>query len=258
VDLELQNKIVFVAGSSRGIGRAVAKGFAMEGARVVLSGRTGEDLKRAEREIAQELSNAQIMCCPGDLTKLETIRQALADVRQRWGAPEIVVANIGTGRGQPGWRLNADEFLALWEMNFFSAVRLASEALPGMVEQKRGAIVFVNSIVAVESTPAPLAYSSAKAALLNYTKNLARQVAADGIRVNTVAPGNIFFDGGSWDKHLQARRDEVLGYIASEVPMQRFGKPEEIADAVAFLASARASFVTGACLVADGGQTRSL
>jgi 3-oxoacyl-[acyl-carrier protein] reductase len=127
-----------------------------------------------------------------------------------------------------------------------------------MVEQKRGAIVFVNSIVAVESTPAPLAYSSAKAALLNYTKNLARQVAADGIRVNTVAPGNIFFDGGSWDKHLQARRDEVLGYIASEVPMQRFGKPEEIADAVAFLASARASFVTGACLVADGGQTRSL
>ncbi|HTA29087.1 MAG TPA: SDR family oxidoreductase, partial [Candidatus Cybelea sp.] len=87
---------------------------------------------------------------------------------------------------------------------------------------------------------------------------LARQVAGDGVRVNAVAPGNILFAGGSWEKHLEARREEVLRYIESEVPMKRFGKPEEIADAVAFLASARASFVTGACLVADGGQTRSL
>jgi 3-oxoacyl-[acyl-carrier protein] reductase len=258
VDLELQNKIVFIAGSSRGIGRAIARRFAREGARVVLSGRTSEDLTRAEREIGQEAPQSQIMCCPGDLTKQEVIRQALAEVGRRWGAPEIVVANIGIGRGQPGWRLNVDEFQGLWEMNFFSAVKLAAEALPGMMEQKRGAIIFINSIAGVESSPAPSAYSSAKAALLNYMKNLSRQVAADGIRVNAVAPGNILFDGGSWASHLEARREEVLRYIASEVPMQRFGKPEEIADVVAFLASTRASFVTGACLVADGGQTRSL
>jgi len=258
VDLELQNKIVFVAGSSRGIGRAVARRFAMEGARVVLSGRTSDDLARAEREIGQESPQSQIMCCPGDLTKQAELRQALAEVGRQWGTPEIVVANIGTGRGQPGWRLQDDEFLGLWEINFFSAARLAAEVLPGMVEQKKGAIIFVSSIAGVESSPAPLAYSSAKAAMLNYMKNLARQVALDGIRVNAVAPGNIFFEGGSWEKHLQARREEVSHYIAAEVPMQRFGKPEEIADVVAFLASARASFVTGACLVADGGQTRSL
>ncbi len=258
MDLELQNKIVFVAGSSRGIGRAVARRLAMEGARVVLTGRTNDDLARAAKEIGQELPTAQIMCCAGDLITQEGIHQALAEVGQRWGAPEIVVANIGSGRGQPGWRLDGDDFLRLWEINFFSAVRLAAEVLPGMVERKRGAIIFVSSIAGVESSPAPLAYSSAKAALLNYMKNLARQVAGDGVRVNAVAPGNIFFAGGSWEKHLEARREEVLRYIESEVPMKRFGKPEEIADAVAFLASARASFVTGACLVADGGQTRSI
>jgi 3-oxoacyl-[acyl-carrier protein] reductase len=258
VDLELQNKVAFIAGSSRGIGRAVAARFAMEGARVVLSGRNSEDLALAEREIRQQSPKAEIMHFCGDLTKEEGIRQALAEVNGRWGAPEIAVANIGTGRGQPGWRLNEEEFTRLWDMNFFSAARLAGEVLPGMIEKKRGVIIFIDSIAGVESSPAPLAYSSAKAALLNYMKNLSRQVAADGIRVNAVAPGNIFFPGGSWEKHLEARREEVLRYIAAEVPLNRFGKPEEIGDAVAFLASPRASFVTGTCLVADGGQTRSL
>ena len=258
MDLELQSKIVFVAGSSRGIGRAVAARFALEGARVVLTGRNADDLACAQEGVRQQSTTGDVMSCAGDLTRPEMIRQALAEVTKRWGAPEIAVANIGIGRGQPGWRLNADEFTKLWEMNFFSAVSLAAEVLPGMIEQKRGSIIFVSSIAGTESSPAPLAYSSAKAAMLNYMKNLSRQVAAQGIRVNSVAPGNILFDGGSWEKHLEARRDEVLRYIATEVPMNRFGKPEEIADAVAFLASPRASFITGACLVADGGQTRSL
>ena len=106
--------------------------------------------------------------------------------------------------------------------------------------------------------PAPLPYSAAKAALINLSKNLARQAGPHNVRVNCVAPGNILFPGGSWEKHLEARAEEVHRFIQTEVPLRRFGRPEEIADAIAFLCSDRSSFITGACIVADGGQTRSL
>jgi 3-oxoacyl-[acyl-carrier protein] reductase len=116
----------------------------------------------------------------------------------------------------------------------------------------------VASIAGLESMPAPLPYSAAKAALVNYGKNLSRLLASRGVRVNSVAPGNVLFPGGSWERHLADRREEVLRYLQAEVPMQRFGRPEEIADLVVYLSSDRASFITGACVVADGGQTRSI
>jgi 3-oxoacyl-[acyl-carrier protein] reductase len=117
--------------------------------------------------------------------------------------------------------------------------------------------VFIASIVGVESVRAPLAYSAAKTALHAYAKNLARAVASQGVRVNVVAPGNVLFDGGSWAAKLAEDPERVRGYIGAEVPLGRFGNPEEIADLVAFLASSRAAFITGACVVADGGQTRT-
>lgn len=256
MNLDLENKVAFVAGSSRGIGLAVARGFLAEGARVVLTGRDEAALAKARHELGAD--ETRLLAIAGDLSQTDGIDAALARTRERFGFIDMLVANIGSGRGQPGWTADAGEWVRLLEVNLLASVRLATAALPAMVERKSGSVVFVSSIAGLEASPAPLAYSSAKAALLSYVNNLAREVAAANIRVNAVAPGNVLFPGGSWERHLETRRGEVQHYIESEVPMQRFGTPEEIADAVVFLCSARASFITGACLVADGGQTRRL
>ncbi|MEY2558848.1 MAG: 3-oxoacyl-[acyl-carrier protein] reductase [Verrucomicrobiota bacterium] len=257
MDLELHDQVAFIAGSSRGIGKAIARRFLQEGSRVVISGRDGETLAQGEKELAAQFPAARIMPVQGDLTQTQAIREALAQVRERWGRLDALVANIGSGRGTPGWQIDGSAWTEAFETNLQSAVRMATEALAQMIAAKRGSIVVVSSIAGVESNPAPLPYSCAKTALIAYTKNLARQVAGSGVRVNAVAPGNIFFEGGSWEKRLEANRDTVLKYIADEVPMQRFGTPEEIADLVVFLSSPRASFITGACVIADGGQTRT-
>jgi 3-oxoacyl-[acyl-carrier protein] reductase len=236
VDLQLDGKVVLVAGSSRGIGLATARAFLAEGSRTVITGRDPDTLGRARAD-------------------LESV---LASIGGRWGPLDCVVANLGNGRGPGGWDPGEDDWRRLLDQNLTGAHRLVQAVLPSMTEAGRGSIVLVASIVGLESTPAPLPYSAAKAALVNYGKNLARQVGPLNIRVNSVAPGNILFSGGSWEKHLAERRDEVLRQIDAEVPLRRFGRPEEIADLIVFLSSDRAAFITGACVVADGGQTRRI
>src|SRR3954452_12123115 len=126
-----------------------------------------------------------------------------------------------------------------------------------MVTAQRGSIVLVSSIAGLESLGAPIPYGTAKAALEHYAKDLSRRVGRHGVRVNTVAPGNILFPGGTWQRKLDADPAGVQSMIAAEVPLGRFGTPMEIGSAVAFLASDRAAFITGACMVVDGGQTRA-
>ena len=143
-------------------------------------------------------------------------------------------------------------------LNFRAAVTLIEAALPELLATKQGSIVAVGSIAGIESIGAPLAYGAAKAALTHYVAGLARLTGPSGVRVNTVAPGNVLFPGGAWAERLAGESANVQVMLDREVALARFGTPAEIAAAVAFLASDRASFITGSCLVVDGGQTRSL
>ncbi len=259
MDLDLDNQVVFVAGSSRGVGKAIAAALLGEGARVVLTGRDEASLRAAENELTTIANQDRILAIPGDFSDAATIATAYEATSQKFGRIDHLVANLGTGSGKPGWDQSEEEWRRLFEVNFFASARLTQGVLPYLLANPNGgSILYISSIVAIEATPAPLPYSAAKAALVNYSKNLARQLGPKKVRVNTIAPGNIFFPGGSWERHLSNRREAVEAMLQAEVPQQRFGTPEEIASLAAYLCSPRAAFATGGCYVVDGGQTRSL
>ncbi|NYT04889.1 MAG: SDR family oxidoreductase [Methanomicrobiales archaeon] len=253
----LHEKIGLVSGSSRGIGKAIAQRLLKEGAVVWITGRERGALERTHRECTRDFGdNARLF--EGDLTDPGTIRTLLATVHDQCGGLDIAVANIGSGRSVMGWDVPDQAWEDAMTVNFHAAVRLSREAIRLMETGGSGSIVFISSIAGVESIRAPVPYAAAKAALLMYMKSTARIVAPMGIRMNAVSPGNVLFEGGTWDRKLGEDREAVEGYIRSEVPMGAFASPQDIAGAVAFLASDSGSFVTGANLVVDGGQTRSL
>jgi 3-oxoacyl-[acyl-carrier protein] reductase len=245
----LEGKTGIVSGSTRGIGKGIARGMLNEGATVWITGRDPGRLEQVAGELGKEYPG-RVRSFQGDLTLTPRVRSL--------GALDIAVANIGSGRSQAGW----DVPDPLWEeslgQNFLPSVKLAREALRVMVPQGAGNIVFIASIAGVETIAAPVPYAAAKAALLAYMKNTASLVARHGVRMNAVSPGNIWFEGGTWDRKLREDRTAVERYVAEQVPLGRFGTPEEIARAVCFLASDAAAFITGANLVIDGGQTRGL
>jgi 3-oxoacyl-[acyl-carrier protein] reductase len=257
VNLSLQNRVALVGGSSRGIGKAIAAAFLREGCRVCITGRSEAPLSKALAEFEVEFGKECVISFCGDLTDSNVIEQALRSTHGLWRRLDVVVANFGSGSGKPGWQLENEEWQRLFHLNFWGSVSLAQAAIPLLAENQRGGLLFIASITGVEATPAPLPYSAAKAALINYSKNLAGQVAKLGVRVNCIAPGNVLFPGGTWERHLEEDKDRVMQMINSSVPLARFGTPEEIAGIAVFLCSDAATFITGACFKADGGQTRS-
>jgi 3-oxoacyl-[acyl-carrier protein] reductase len=259
MDLGLQNKVVFVAGSSRGIGRAIAAELLAEGASVVLTGRGADTLGRTHAELETPHNRDRILSVGGDLTDRSLIDEAFERTVGRFGAIDHLVANLGTGKGQSGWNQPDAEWQRLFAANFFGSARLTQAALPYMLKNPGGgSILYIASIAGVEATAAPLPYSAAKAALLNYSKNLSRELAPHGIRVNSIAPGNILFEGGSWHQRMMQAPEQVQRMLEADVPQRRLGAPRDIAALAAFLCSAASGFTTGACYVVDGGQTHGV
>jgi 3-oxoacyl-[acyl-carrier protein] reductase len=197
----------------------------------------------------------------GDMTKSKDIAASLDAAETALGPLHCAIANVGLAAAKEGYDVS-DE---IWErdiaQNLLSAAYLAREATRRMLaypEETRGDanIIFISSIAGNNAYKSQITYSTAKAGMNHLARDMSKHLARDGIRLNVVAPGNIMFEGGVWDRNVKANPDGIAAWIKRDVPMRRFGKPEEIADAALFLASPRASFVTGETLLVDGGQTR--
>lgn len=254
MDLKLSNKRVLITGSSRGIGKEIAAGFLKEGAKVFLISRNLNDLINAKRDLSNTYSSNMVEYCVCDCNSIDSLCELGRKIEFVWGGIDILIVNVGDGnRKGDDFMPTPEDWQSFFDGNFTVALNTIRQFLPSLIATK-GSIIFISSIAGLEVISAPIAYSAAKASIIAMSKNLARQF-GDSIRVNVVAPGNIYFEGGSWDKKKKNNPDKISQILRDTVPMKRFGVPNEISDAVVFLSSERASFITGATLVIDGGQT---
>lgn len=253
MELSLENQVVFISGSSRGIGLATAEAFLREKACVILNGRDDSRLEGERERLSSNYPN-RVYTATGDATTTSGIQEIMEQIRNCTSQIDVFIANLGSGKPEDPDRLNIKEWRRFYEINVVANIALLKEMRPLLNKGEGKSIVFLSSIVAREKMSAPYGYAAAKSAIIILTKNLAKDLATDGFRVNCVLPGNIFFPGGRWEELRNQDQKGVDTYIKTEVPMRRFGKPEEIADAILFLSSKRAGFITGASLVVDGGQ----
>jgi 3-oxoacyl-[acyl-carrier protein] reductase len=250
MDLGLGGKVAVVTGSSRGIGKAIAVSLGREGCKVVLCARGGADLESAVTEVKKAGGEAHGVSA--DVTLAEDLERVVETAGSVFGGVDILVNNAGgsvAGDDDAAWQ-------RAYEVNLLAAVRTSRLVVPIMRGRGGGCIVHITSIWGRESGGgAP--YNAMKAAMTSHAKALSTQVAKDGIRVLSIAPGSISFPGGSWDRAEKANPEAMKQFVATNIPMGRFGRPNAVADVVAFLVSPRGEWVTGSSITVDGGQSRS-
>ena len=254
MDLGLQGKAAIVTGSSRGLGLAAATALAEEGASVVLCARGEEALKSAADGIRNKAPAAKLATIAADVSTEAGAKKIIDTALSAFGRIDVLVNNVGTARGADLEATTDAEWQEAMEQTLFPAVRMSRLAVPHLRKQG-GAIVIVSSIFGREAG-GRMTYNAVKAAEISLTKSLAQQLAKDQIRVVSVAPGSILFEGGSWWKRQQADPDGIAKFITQELPFGRFGKAEEVGAAIAFLASTKASWISGTTVVVDGCQSR--
>lgn len=255
MDLELRGKAAIVTGASRGIGRSIAMGLADEGCNLVICARNDEALQEAAQ--AMRAKGVDVVTAAVDVTQEVGIKQIVDKTMTAFQHIDVLVNNVGASNWKPFVEHTDEDWQNIIDINLFAAIRMCRRVVPIMEKQGSGSIVMISSIWGRE-LGGPSSYNTTKAAEIGLAKNLAKELAPKGVRVNTVAPGSILFPGGGWDERQKADPEEMAAFVDQNMPFGRFGRPEEVADVVVFLSSGRASLVSGACINVDGCQSYSL
>ena len=257
MDLGLRDRVAIVTGSSRGLGLASARALAAEGCLVTLCARTPSTLDAAAASVAAIAGGRnRIHTVVADVSRAEDVARLVEETAATFGGIDILVNNVGLGRGGGVLETSDAEWQEAFDQTLLPAVRASRLAVPHMQRRGGGSIVIIASIFGRESG-GRMTYNAVKAAEISLAKSLAQQLAASNIRVNSVSPGSILFEGGSWWKRQQENPAAIAEFVKHELPFGRFGRPEEVGDVVAFLASPRASWISGTSVVVDGCQSRA-
>jgi 3-oxoacyl-[acyl-carrier protein] reductase len=258
----LKGKVVLVAGASQGMGRAAAQAFAAEGAIVAIIARNEEKLEQAANEI-RKTTSAEVYAQAFDVSYGAAVEKFVQNIVKKYGRVDVCVANAAGPPAKTFLAASTEEWHRAFEVNFMSVVQLAREIIPHMQRNKWGRLITITSTSVRQPIPDLVLSSAIRPAVVGLIKSLAIEFGKDGITANNVAPGYTATDrlnelAASRSKAAGVSEKEIYDRWSSEVPLRRLGRPEEIADAIVWLASERASYVTGQTILVDGGFYKGL
>jgi 3-oxoacyl-[acyl-carrier protein] reductase len=258
MDLGLKGRVALVTAASKGMGRACALGLAAEGARVMMCARTKADLFTAAEDVRAR-TGADVQAEVADVTRAEDVTTLVARTRQAFGAIDILVANCGGPPRGGLWEMSDEQWYGAFDVSVLSVVRLIRAVVPAMRERTWGRVLTIQSVSVKQPVEGLLLSNAVRPGVAGLVKTLAPELGKDNITINVVCPGRIMTDrflGGARQAGLPV--DEYVKKSSAEIPLQRVGTPEEFANVIVFLASERASYVTGVALQVDGGLVRGI
>jgi len=256
MELGIKNKTALITGASKGLGFYIASALAKEGCNIGICARNKDEIKSAEKKLTK--LGIKVLGIEADVTTNEGTNEAYSATVNSIGPIDILINNVGGSTGRTFDTTTDEDWKNTFDLNLLSGVQLIRLCLPDMKNKSWGRIINISSIYGREYGGG-LTYMATKSALISMSKHLALDLAGTGITVNTIAPGSIYFEGGRWERFQKENTKEfVEDFIKNNLPMGKFGWPEPVGATVAFLCSAQAALITGACINVDGGQSHNL